>query len=429
MKSLNWKKYVGGALAISLCAALDAQAQPRGGGGGGFGGGGFGGFGGGGGFRGGGGGGAGSAPANQYSPNGSPGYATFTVDPDTGNVLVVGDEEALRNVEQVLMSLDKPKPQVLIKVVFLEVQHNNALDIGIEGGWTKSLGAGLTNTIVNSFGLAGLNNSSNAMNTFGVPIQSFSQIAPYTGLPGAGLYQLLGSDFQATLRAIAQAGNAHLLSRPSVLARDRQPAEILVGQKVPLITGTTYTGVASIPVNNITYQNVGIQLNVTPFITGNLVEMIVQPSTSAIDSTLSIPISAGVNAPVIDIRSADTVVTTPDGQTVVIGGLMEADKAATVTKVPFLGDIPLLGHLFKRTITSSAKTELIIFLTPHIVQAPTQLAAMSEDERKNMLSHKADSDSERELDQFLDKRDANGYIRGTSKLPPGGVQSQRVTPP
>ncbi len=314
-------------------------------------------------------------------------------------------------------------------MVFLEVQHNNALDIGIEGGWTKSLGAGLTNTIVNSFGLAGLNNSSNAMNTFGVPIQSFSQIAPYTGLPGAGLYQLLGSDFQATLRAIAQAGNAHLLSRPSVLARDRQPAEILVGQKVPLITGTTYTGVASIPVNNITYQNVGIQLNVTPFITGNLVEMIVQPSTSAIDSTLSIPISAGVNAPVIDIRSADTVVTTPDGQTVVIGGLMEADKAATVTKVPFLGDIPLLGHLFKRTITSSAKTELIIFLTPHIVQAPTQLAAMSEDERKNMLSHKADSDSERELDQFLDKRDANGYIRGTSKLPPGGVQSQRVTPP
>ena len=94
----------------------------------------------------------------------------------------------------------------------------------------------------------------------------------------------------------------------------------------------------------------------TPYITSDgYVQMIVQPSTSSLDNTLSIPIAPGVAAPVIDIRSADTVVITPDGQTVVIGGLMESDKSSSVSKVPFLGDIPLLGNLFKRTTKAGAK--------------------------------------------------------------------------
>src|SRR6185503_4750897 len=96
-------------------------------------------------------------------------------------------------------------------------------------------------------------------------------------------------------------------------------------------------------VNSVTYQPVGIILHVTPFITGDgLVQMIVQPSTSAIDPSTSIPISAGVSAPVIDVRSADTVVITPDGQTIVIAGLMSNNSGELVTKIPVLGDIPLL---------------------------------------------------------------------------------------
>ena len=81
--------------------------------------------------------------------------------------------------------------------------------------------------------------------------------------------------------------------------------------------------------------------------------------------------------PIIDKRSANTVVVTPDGQTVVIGGLIANDKSSSDSKVPILGDIPLLGQLFKFSAKSNQKTELLMFLTPHIVQMPSQLAAMS----------------------------------------------------
>ena len=219
--------------------------------------------------------------------------------------------------------------------------------------------------------------------------------------PGAGLYQVLGADFQATLRAIAQAGKAQLLSRPSIVARDRQPAQILIGQEVPLITGVNFTSFGN-QINTITYQEVGIILKVTPYITADgMVQMIVSPQTSAIDQTTSIPISAGVSAPVIDIRSADTVVTTPDMQTVVIGGLMEADKASNDNKIPILGDIPLLGMLFKSHSQSNVKRELLIFLTPHILRSPAEYAGMTDEERKHMLEPK--SYSEQELDRFLEK--------------------------
>jgi len=213
---------------------------------------------------------------------------------------------------------------------------------------------------------------------------------------------LLGADFQATLRAIATAGKAQLLSRPSILARDRQPAEIQIGQNVPLITGVNYTTFGN-QVNSISYQSVGIILKVTPYITSDgMVQMIVAPSTSSLDTTTTVPIAAGVNAPVIDIRSADTVVITPDGQTVVIGGLMTSDKASSDSKIPILGDIPILGNLFKRKTTSNGKTELLIFLTPHIVTTPAELASMSDREQgQSTLMRK--SYSEEELDRFLER--------------------------
>jgi type II secretory pathway component GspD/PulD (secretin) len=113
-------------------------------------------------------------------------------------------------------------------------------------------------------------------------------------------------------------------------------------------------------------------------------------------------VAAGVSAPVIDSRSADTVVVTPDGQTVVIGGLMSNRKKETVSKIPILGDIPLLGAAFRRKIKSEDKTELLIFLTPHIVKAPTQLASVTANERANTRIVPK-SFSEEELDRYLDR--------------------------
>lgn len=405
MKTQTLKTIGAAILVFGLSATPQLRAQP------------FGGFGGFGGFnnqnqnR-------SSSSSQTFNSAGSVGNATITVDPDTHNLVINADEETTRSMMEAIKNLDHPQPQVLIKVVFLEVQHNNSFDFGIEGTYNGQssafgrIGSYLTNyniftnTTITSTGGSTTTSSSTSI----LPSQLIGQTNSYNigqnfGLGAmqnpAGSYSILGADFTATLRAIAQNGKAQLLSRPSVLARNNQPATIVVGQQVPLITNVRYDTFGN-AVNSVTYQNVGIILKVTPFITGDgMVQMIVQPQTSSLDPTTSVPISAGVNAPVIDIRSADTVVLTPDGQTVVIGGLMRNDSAENITKVPFLGDIPLIGNLFRHKSTSSAKTELMIFLTPYVVQAPTQLAALSQKEKARTLVPK--SYSEQELDRFLDK--------------------------
>ena len=350
-------------------------------------------------------------------PTATVGNATISYDPDTHNITIIADEETTDEISGVISNLDRPQPQVLIKVVFMQVTHSDALDFGVEGGWMNGIGGSRTGTVANSFGLSALGSGtgSNAplLNALGLPIQSFQQIAPFAAGPGAGMYQILGNDFQATLRAIAQAGKAEVLSRPSILARNNQPASVVVGQYVPLITSVSYNTISGAPINSVTYTDVGIILTVTPYITSDgLVEMIVAPQSSSIDPTLTVPIAQGVNAPVIDTVAANTVAVTPSGQTVVIGGLMQRTKSSAEHKIPFLGDIPLLGNLFKRKTTSNAQEELLIFLTPYVIQAPTQLAALSNDEKKRSLIPK--SYSEQELDRFLDKLPAKQSKGGNS---------------
>jgi len=425
MKTNNFKKILGGVLIVLACAAVESHAQQRGGGGGG--GGGFGGFGGGGGNFGGNR--NNNSTASSYNNNGSVGSATITVDPQTHNIVVIADEETSLQISNVLANLDSPKPQVLIKVVFLEVQRNNSSDIVVQGSYTggslgKSLGqftGYITNYMVqtasnglNSIGPKSItptySKAYNMGNTFNLP----ASLAGATG--NGGLYQVLGNDFTATVQAIAAAGKSQVLSRPSILARDGQLAKIVVGQEIYLPSGVTYTtsGSTTIPIINGNYTEVGIILNVTPFIGANgLVEMIVQPQTSSVDnsspgqliaagSTLLGTASTPVYAPNLNIRSADTVVVTPSGQTVVIGGLISNSKGSADSKIPFLGDIPLLGQLFKFSNKTETKTELLMFLTPHIVDAPSQLAALAVGEtRQSQLI--TNSVSEQELDRFLER--------------------------
>lgn len=338
-----------------------------------------------------------SSSSAAYNYNGTVGGASFAIDPDTHSIVVIADEETGRQIKEVLNNLDRPKPQVLIKVVFLEVQHNDSLDLGVEGGWSRGFGNSLTGNVANTFGLSGLNSATTNLNVFGAPVAG-----ALTSQNNSGFYQIIGTDFQATLRAVASAGKAQLLSRPSILARDGQPATITIGQSVPLVTSVSYSGLANTPINNVTYTDVGIILKVTPFISANgTVEMILEPEISSVDPTQSTQISSGVTSPYLNVRSADTVVVTPDGQTVVIGGLMEDNGSSSESKVPILGDIPLLGNLFKHKTKSGGKTELLIFLTPHIISAPGELADMSDSEKSHTFTPK--SYSEPALDRFLEK--------------------------
>jgi len=367
-------KRLGALLAAScLLAATDLHAQPGQG------------FGGGGGTA------QRTTARNTTYPSSTDiGQARITYDPETRSVIVVTDDDTAAHIKEVVTQLDRPAPQVLIKVVFLEVTYNKGSDIGVSGSYTKNL-------IPNS-----LNNSSY--------LQSFSGMAGLAS--GAGLFTVVADDFNATLRAIAEAGKMEVLSRPSILARNNQQATITVGQQVPLISGVTYDNFGN-QRNAITYQDVGIILTVTPFITSDgMVEMVLAPEISSVsDSSVNISTSTNntsVTAPIINIRSADTVVVTPDRQTVVIGGLMATRKTESVSKIPILGDIPVLGFAFRRKVKGDEKTELLIFLTPTIVQDPRTLALLSkEEQKKNQIP--ASAFSETDLDRFLDQKPQDKY--------------------
>ncbi len=294
------------------------------------------------------------------------GEALITSDTETRRLIVVTDDATNENIKAVIATLDKPKPQVLINVVFVQVTHSDDLDLGTEATYTGKIGIknAPTGTATTNFGLADAANDPLKFGAF---------------------YHIIGEHgIEATLHALAAKNKTEILSRPSILTRSSQQATIMVGQEVPIITNSRISDQTNTTINTVQYRDVGIILRVTPFITDEgLVEMIVSPEISSISAT-TVPISNTASSPVIDKRAADTVVVTPSDQTVVIGGLISTQTVNRDSKVPLLGDIPLLGHAFKRTVKKDEKTELLIFLTPHVVRTPGELASLAAKERQQM---------------------------------------------
>jgi len=187
-------------------------------------------------------------------------------------------------------------------------------------------------------------------------------------------------ELDATLTALQETGRLNVLSRPYILTRNNQTATITVGGEVPYPTGSSQ-GTAT-TITNFEYRDdIGIVLDVTPSINKEgLVNMIVSPQITTRTGE-TVQISEDLFPEVFATRSADTRVAVRDGQTIVIGGLIEDKITDTIRKIPLLGDIPIAGHLFKRTIKEKSKTELLIFLTPHVAKEASYLTPMYEAER------------------------------------------------
>jgi general secretion pathway protein D len=334
-----------------------------------------------------GGGGSSTGSNRQYVNSTMVGDAMITSDLETRRLIIVTDEETNENIRTIVESLDKPKPQVLINVVFVQVTHDKGLDLGAEISYKGSIKLGAESSgrapdqALSKFGL---NDALNDPTHFGA------------------FYRILGNDVNATLHALSSMGKTEILSRPSILTRNNQQATIMVGQSIPIITNSRVSDTTGDIINTVQYQDVGIILRVTPFITAEgLVEMIVSPEISSLSAT-TVPISNTVSQPVIDKRSADTVVVTQSDKTVVIGGLISTQTQDRDSKIPLLGDIPLLGNAFKRKIKNDSKTELLIFLTPHVVPNPEDLAEASASERQKMdLAPKAFQKGD--LERFIGK--------------------------
>ena len=333
---------------------------------------------------------AGGTGSRQYFNNTMLGDALIEFDIETRSIIVIADEKTNLQIEGLIEELDKPKSQVLIKVAFVELTHNDNSDLGIDAIFNGSIGGEEGNALTagTAFDLGG----------------------------SGGLVQLNYDDVSVSMNAMAEEGRLEILSRPSILTRNNREALISVGSLVPFAQSGNVNSVTGIAIPQYEYESIGISLRVTPYITPHgLVELSLFPEISETTDE-KIIVAEGLELPVFATRSAQTVVVTPNGKTVIIGGLMQDNKVETERKVPFLGDIPILGSLFKRTIKKDTKTELLIFLTPFIVQNPNDLVSLTEQERSGSTV-KAGTESGKRLDNFLNT-DTEGKFNEASPIQP-----------
>ncbi|MGH3584599.1 MAG: type II secretion system protein GspD, partial [Mycobacterium sp.] len=194
---------------------------------------------------------------------------------------------------------------------------------------------------------------------------------------------LNSSNFRAMVRALSTNSRFDVLSRPSILTTDNKEATVNVSQEVPVITGSR-TDVNNNVTSTFERRDVGIILTVTPQINSEgLVVLDVTQELSALTDQ-SIPVAADVTSPIIKKRTMTTRVAVGKGLTVVVGGLVHDSLVETVRKVPWLGDIPYLGALFRRTERTQSKTELLVFLTPQVIQNSEEMRIMSNQLRGEM---------------------------------------------
>lgn len=300
--------------------------------------------------------------------------------------LIVSDvPPVLEKIKAVVEKIDINPPQILIEAKLIEVNHDKLKELGITWG----TGTGGPTSLVPyrntaSYYVEYTNDAGELTQTefkdiVTLPTIGGKQVAVGAQfLPGNKIGEMLfekltGEQFEAVLKAMETTGDVNTLSAPHIMTLNNQEASILVGQKFPLLKSTVSTETGSITGSTLDkYQDIGIQLNVVPQISGNdCINLILHPAVSSYTTTVKAVSSTGAvmaEYPIILTREADTQILVKDGETVAIGGLITDKKSISVTGIPILKDIPLLGLFFQSRSTTISKIDLVIFITAKIVK-------------------------------------------------------------
>jgi general secretion pathway protein D len=283
-------------------------------------------------------------------------------DEATNSLVLTAPPSLMRSLESVIRQLDIQRSQVLVDAIIAEVGENKARELGVQwavfdlSGQTAPIGGtNFTNTGTNLTDIAQ-----------GVIDRALVGLTPGL-LFGAGKFDQDGTSFAAVIQALAADGDTNILSTPSLVTLDNEEAEIIVGQNVPFVTGSfTNTGAAAgsvDPFQTIQREDVGITLKIKPQINeGNAVIMQIEQEVSSISE------DAQASDLITDKRSIKTNVLARDGQVIVLGGLIEDRTRESEQKVPLLGDIPLLGALFRSKSSNIQKANLMVFIHPTILR-------------------------------------------------------------
>ena len=271
--------------------------------------------------------------------------------------VVRAEPSVMKEIQELVGSLDVRRAQVLIESAIVEVTGDVTQALGVQ--WAKGdLDAPVAGT---NFSNAGPSLASIAT---GVASGDYSS-AVGSGLTLGGFAESGGDvDFGVVIQALKSNTATNLLSTPSIMTLDNQEAEIIVGQNVPFVTGSTASSSNSNPFTTITREDVGVTLKVIPHIhDGEAIRLEVEATAESVSSTT---VSGSADL-ITNKRSIKTMILSENEETIVLGGLIRDDVREVVSKVPLLGDIPLLGWLFRSKSVESVKSNLMVFLRPTIV--------------------------------------------------------------
>ncbi len=297
---------------------------------------------------------------------------------ESQNALIVKADPALmREIESAIKQLDVRRAQVLIQAAIVEVSGSNADQLGVQ--W--ALGNASTGVGAISFDNAGL--SLGAIATAAASGANSAALAGAAkGLSGAllgiGEVRADNSFYGAILQALKSTTSANLLSVPSIMTLDNEEANILVGQNVPFITGSTTTGSGgtSNPFTTIERRDVGINLKVIPHVgEGGTIRLEVAQEVSSVVPTTSSVRSSDL---ITNKRFIKTTILADDQQTIALGGLMQEDQSESLSMVPGLGRLPLIGGLFRARANDQTKRNLLVFLQPTILRDNSSATQISQ---------------------------------------------------
>jgi len=309
------------------------------------------------------------APAAGSEANQAKGKAGIHADEELNALVVRAEPSLMKEIQELVASLDVRRAQVLIESAIVEVTGNVNDALGVQwavGDLDNPVGG--TNFDTAGPSLSSIAGSLATGNPAGA-IGSGLTLGAYEERDGE-------ASFGAVIQALQSDTNTNLLSTPSIMTLDNQEAEIIVGQNVPFRTGSTASNNNANPFTTITREDIGITLKVKPHIhDGEAIRLEVEASAESVSQT-SVNGSADL---ITNKRSIKTMILSENEETIVLGGLIRDDIREVESKVPLLGDIPLLGWLFRSTSTEQVKSNLMVFLRPTIVTEVTKAKALTED--------------------------------------------------
>lgn len=355
--------------------------------------------------------------AASAMPNSAQAPVLIRADEGLNALILMAEPDTVVQLEEIVHQLDVPRSQVLVEAAIVEISGDVSEALGVQWAVDGKSGSG-------PLGGTSFSNTGLSVGTLLGAIQSELPIS----LPDGAIIGVGNDNFGALITALSANSNSNLLSTPSLLTLDNQQAEILVGQNVPFQTGsyTTDAAGANNPFTTIEREDVGVTLKVTPHINeGSTLRLVIEQEIS------SIAPSTSVSAQAVDLvtnkRFLKSTVLAENGEVIVLGGLIQDDVIRSESKVPVLGDVPLLGRMFRSQKDTNVKRNLMVFLRPSVVRDGAGLVRLSNEKYLDLHQRSAVPGTAHQLPQ--DPKRLFTQEEKAAPAPTKSLPAQSATPP